>query len=63
MTKKVCDLCEEQSPDAKIKYKYKAKRRWFSWYEEGWDKIELCEDCLTKIINAKRKTRTESEEK
>lgn len=58
MTKKVCDLCEERTPDAKIKYRYKAKRRWCLWWEEGWEKIELCEDCLKKIIYAK-----ESEEK
>lgn len=58
MKVKVCDLCEARYPDAKIKYRYKAKRRWFSWYEEGWDKIELCTECLEKIINAK----TESEE-
>ena len=56
MKKRVCDLCEERSPDAKIKYRYKAKRRWFLWYEEGWDRIELCQECLEKIINAKEVT-------
>ena len=37
----------------KIKYKYKAKRKWRSWYEEGWERIELCQECLDKIIEAK----------
>lgn len=49
---RVCDLCGEESPDAKIKYKYKAKRYWCSWYESGWKKIELCNECLEKIIKA-----------
>ena len=48
----VCDLCKKNSPDAKIKYKYKAKHFWYSWYEDGWMKIELCQDCLDKIIEA-----------
>jgi len=59
MTKKVCDLCEARYPDAKIKYKYKAKRRWFSWYEERWERIELCEECLKKIIYAEDKAESE----
>ena len=48
----VCDLCKKNSPDAKIKYKYKAKRFWCLWYESGWEKIELCQECLDKIIKA-----------
>ena len=34
----VCDLCKKNSPDATIKYKYKAKRFWVSWCESGWEK-------------------------
>lgn len=49
----VCDICKCNYPDAKIKYKYRAKKAWCSWYEQGWDKIELCQDCLNKIIKAK----------
>lgn len=52
MTLHVCDLCKKNPPDAKIKYKYKAKRFWYSWYEGGWEKIELCQECLDKIIKA-----------
>ncbi len=48
----VCDICKDNFPDAKIKYKYRAKKVWYSWYERGWDRIELCQDCLDKIIEA-----------
>lgn len=46
-----CDICKKNYPDAKIKYKYKAKKTWSSWGEEGWNKIELCQECLDKIVN------------
>lgn len=49
----LCDLCMKNRPDAKIKYKYKAKLFWWSWYEGGWKEIELCRECLDKIIKAK----------
>lgn len=53
MKLQVCDLCKKNYPDAKIKYKYKAERHWISWYEHYWEKIELCQECLDKIIAAK----------
>ena len=46
----ICDICKENYPDAKIKYKYRAKRHWSSWWEESWYRIELCQECLDKII-------------
>ncbi len=49
----VCDLCKKNSPDAKIKYKYRAKKHWCFGYEEGWKKIDLCEECLRKMIKAR----------
>ena len=49
---RVCDLCKKNDPDAKIKYKYRAKHFWWLWYEGGWEKIELCQECLDKIIKA-----------
>lgn len=52
MILRVCDLCKKNNPDAKIKYKYRAKRFWWSWHEGGWEKIELCQECLDKIIKA-----------
>ena len=48
----VCDICKRNQADAKIKYKYRAKKEWYSLYDYGWDEIELCQDCLDKIIEA-----------
>lgn len=48
----VCDICKKNSVDVKIKYKYKAKRFWESWHGYEWEKIELCQECLDKIIKA-----------
>lgn len=49
----VCDLCKKNLPNTVIKYKYKAKcfRYWYVY--DPWKKIELCEECLDKIIKAK----------
>ena len=58
MKLEVCDLCRKNSPDAKIKYKYKAKKffNYVPWLESGgWIKIELCQECLDKIIEGKKK--------
>ena len=56
----VCDICKEKSPDAKIKYKYKAKRfGWFPGDDYGWVRIELCNKCLENIIAAKGKAESE----
>lgn len=52
MILRVCDLCKKNNPDAKIKYKYRAKRFWWSWHEDEWEKIELCQECLDKIIKS-----------
>lgn len=52
MILQVCDICKKNKPDAKIKYKYKAKRFRWSWFEGGWEKIELCQECLDKIIKS-----------
>ena len=56
----VCDICKKNVPDAKIKYKYRAKKVWYLWHESGWEKIELCQECLDKIIEADK---VESENK
>lgn len=50
----VCDLCKKNSPDAKIKYKYKAKLFCNLWYGDEWEKIELCQECLDKIIQSRK---------
>lgn len=52
MILQVCDICKKNKPDAKIKYKYKAKHVRYLWFECGWEKIELCQECLDKIIKA-----------
>lgn len=44
----VCDICEQKYPDAKIKYKYRGKK-WDRSFER-WKRVELCQDCLDKII-------------
>ena len=59
----VCDICKEKSPDAKIKYKYKAKRFvWFPCDDYEWVRIELCNKCLENIIAAKGKAESEDKE-
>lgn len=49
---RVCDICEDKYPDAKIKYKYRAKQAYTDFYGKSWHRIELCEDCLRKITNS-----------
>ena len=61
MKMQVCDICKRNRPDAKIKYKYRAKKAWRFWYENGWEKIKLCQFCLEKIIEAD-KAESEGEE-
>ena len=56
----VCDLCKKNYPDAKIKYKYRAKHSWIDWYERGWSKMVLCQECLDKIIETVEETKDES---
>ncbi len=57
MTAKViiCDICKDKiiGDDGDIIIKCRAKRRWFLWYEGGWNRIDICANCLTKIIKAK----------
>ncbi len=54
---RICDFCMENDAEIKIKYKVKAKRHWVLWYEEGWERIDVCEKCLDEIITAKNKFR------
>ena len=46
----VCDICRE--PMREVTHKIKIKKKWHSWYESGWDKMDLCEECADKIIYA-----------
>lgn len=46
----VCDVCLKNEPDAKLKYKYRAKALYRAWYGNNWYRIELCDECMEKII-------------
>lgn len=51
----ICDLCNEKPPNANIKYKYRA-RRFSCWGSDvQWERLELCEDCLNRIIKEAKK--------
>lgn len=60
MKLEICDLCMKNSPDAKIKYQ--AKRFWWSWYKGGWKEIQLCQECLDKIIKAESEEKKQKED-
>lgn len=51
MILEVCDICRKNEPTHKIKYK--AEKRIFSF--DGsmsmWTKIDICDECLRKIVN------------
>lgn len=53
-----CDICKNKiiGDDGDMKIKYRAKRKWYSWYECGWDRIDICANCLNKIIKAKEES-------
>lgn len=53
-----CDICMKRIlyNDGDIRIKYKAKERWNSWYESGWTRIDICANCLDKIIKAKEES-------
>lgn len=62
---RACDLCKrELHKEGDMKFKYKAKTRWISWYESGWEKADICSECLRRIIYAinMRTEKAESEE-
>lgn len=50
---RVCDICKKNPPSTKIKYKAKIENT-IEWTRSVWEKIELCDECLEKIIKAKR---------
>ena len=53
----VCDLCKKNTPDVEIKYK--AKRFCYWYVYDPWKKIELCQECLDKIIKAEKEDKNE----
>ena len=55
----ICDICKEKiigKEDGDIRVKYRAKMKWWLWYESGWNRIEICANCLNKIISAKEES-------
>lgn len=50
-----CDICKNKiiGDDGDVRIKYHAKMRWWLWYEGGWKRIDICAECLDKIISAK----------
>lgn len=50
-----CDICKNKiiGDDGDVRIKYRAKRRWIFGYEGGWNRIDICANCLNKIILAK----------
>lgn len=44
----ICDLCG--SVYTEVTHKIKIKRKWISWGESGWEKIDLCDKCASDMI-------------
>lgn len=54
MKVRICDLCKKQfGNEGDVKFKYKAKKRWYCFDEAGWEKLDICSECINKIIAAK----------
>ena len=58
---RACDLCKkEMGSGADVKIKYKAKRKWWAYpCDEGWERIDICADCLEKIIKVVKEGESE----
>lgn len=56
-----CDICKNKiiGTNGDVRIKYRAKRKWYLWYESGWERIDICADCLTEIIKAKEESDSE----
>lgn len=57
----ICDICKKKiiGNENDIRIKYRAKSKWCLWYESGWNKIDICANCLNKIISAKEESDSE----
>lgn len=56
----ICDVCKEHLKHDKDALYFKAKRRWYSWVERGFERksILVCVDCQKKITALVRGTVT-----
>lgn len=59
MYKLICDLCGEPITKDEEHGEYKIKKRWYSWWETGWAKIDAHEECVAAIAAAARERRKE----
>ena len=48
----LCDICKKPKTDFKIRYKAE-KKCYISWIGPVWEDIDICKECLNKIIKAK----------
>ena len=50
---KICDLCGKPIQGEPQKhYRRKIKQRWTSWWESGWETIDVHEECVKKLFDA-----------
>ena len=61
MYKLFCDLCGEPITSAEKHGEYKIKKRWDSFWESGWVRIDAHEECVAAIAAAARE-RSESDD-
>lgn len=52
----ICDVCKKHVDDDKGTLIIKAKRRWYSWHERGYESVKLCvcvrcQDKITELVN------------
>ena len=45
---RICDFCGNVYSE--VAHKIKIKRKWYAWDEEGWDKVDLCDECAKDMI-------------
>jgi hypothetical protein len=49
----LCDICKQPKTDYKIQYKAEKKAYSHIMFGTVWEDIDICEECLKKIIKAK----------
>jgi len=52
LKQKICDLCGEPVNKSEYQdYKVTIKRHWYSMGGEGYAKLDICGDCMNKLIH------------
>lgn len=54
MYKLICDLCGEPIESPEKHSEFKIKKRWYSWWESGWDRIDAHDECVKAVAAAAR---------